>query len=272
MTFAAALASTLALLPGFHPIAHGPGGGLVLGGTFPGSERPGFVYLPPHFDPSGRYPVVYLLHGLPGAPSEYLFGTRLAAFADAGIEHGTLRPFIAVAPAGGPTAGYDGEWAGPLETEVVDDVVPWIDSRLPTIASPAGRIIAGLSAGGFGAADIGLRHPGLFGTIMSWSGYFEPLDDGPFKNAGAAVLAANDPVLLARREQAELRRDGSRFFVSTGPYHSHWIQPAATRAFARELRSLGLTVKSFSDPSLKGEWRMQLDAGLDWALAPASTH
>lgn len=262
------LLSTASLLPGFAPTASGPDGGTVLTGVLPGGQRPGFVYLPPGFATSNRYPVVYLLHGMPGSPSEYLDGTQLATFADDGIADGAVRPFIAVAPAAGPDPGYNGEWAGPLEREVVDDVVPWVDRRLPTIAAPDGRVIAGLSAGGFGAVDIGVRNPAVFGTIMSWSGYFQPLHDGPFKHASQAVLAANDPTLLARRRREQLLGDGTRFFLSTGPYHSHWFRPAETVAFARELRSLGLPVTSFTYSQPKGEWRAQVDAGLDWALAP----
>jgi enterochelin esterase-like enzyme len=267
MAFAAAVVSALSLLPAFHQVATGPHGGIVLEGTFPGSQRPGLTYLPPRFDASRRYPVVYLLHGLPGSPTEYLYGAELARFADDGIAAGTLRPFIAVIPAGGPTSEYDGEWAGPLEREVVN-LVPWVDRHLPTIASARGRIIAGLSAGGFGAADIGVRNPRLFGTILSWSGYFTPLHDGPFKSATPATLNANNPTLLVRSERAVLRRDRTRFFISTGPYHSHWFTPAESFAFERELRSLKLPVASFSYPSLKGQWRAQLDRGLDWALAP----
>ncbi len=128
MPAVAALVTSILLLPGFVPTATGPAGGQVDAGIFPGTERPGFVYLPPRFDPSRRYPVLYLLHGMPGSPSEYLGGTDLADFADAGIAAGRLRPFIAVAPAAGPDRGYDGEWAGPLEDALVDQIVPWVDA------------------------------------------------------------------------------------------------------------------------------------------------
>src|SRR5438270_6723333 len=74
-----------AMLHGFAPAAAGPDGGTVLTGTFPGGERPGLVYLPPRFTTSRRYPVVYLLHGMRGSPSEYLYGTGLLDAADAGI-------------------------------------------------------------------------------------------------------------------------------------------------------------------------------------------
>jgi enterochelin esterase-like enzyme len=170
-------------------------------------------------------------------------------------------------PPAGMTSSYGGEWAGPWEREIVDTVVPWVDANLPTVRSATGRVIAGLSAGGFGAVDIALRHPGLFGIAESWSGYFTPLRDGPFKGAGAATLAANDPELVARAEAKRLRARRQRYFVSTGPYHSHEILPSATLAFARELRALGLPVAYRSFPSKVGEWRNQLDAGLEWAFA-----
>jgi S-formylglutathione hydrolase FrmB len=259
MALVAALV-TAAVLPGFTPFAAGPHGGVVLAGTFPGATRPGYVYLPPGYSRTRRYPVLYLLHGMPGSPSEYLAGTDLAAFSDTAISVGRLRPFIAVLPAAGPGRGYDGEWAGPWEREVVEDV-PFVDAHLPTIAAPAGRVLAGLSAGGFGAVYIALRHPDLFGAVESWSGYFHPLRDGPFKHDTNAQLRANDPRLLLRNAR------GMRFFLSTGPYHSHWIEPAETRTFARSLVAVGVPVRTFVYNRLKGEWRAQFDAGLTWALA-----
>ena len=265
MAHVAALVAA-AVLPGFHPFAAGPHGGRLLTGTFPGSERPGYVYLPPGYSAGGSYPVVYLLHGMPGSPSEYLAGTNLAAFADDGIATGRLRPFIAVLPAAGADHRYNGEWAGPWEQVVVQDVVPFVDEHLATRATASGRVLAGLSAGGFGAVDIALRNPGTFGAVESWSGYFHPLRDGPLKHATRAQLAANDPTLLAVASRSTLRRDRVRFFLSSGPYHSHWFRPSETRAFAATLRGLGLQVQTLFHPVAKGEWRAQVDAGLTWVF------
>jgi hypothetical protein len=267
VAFLAALL-TAAVLPGFLPTAVGPDGGRILEGPLPGTARPGLIYLPPGFSEAAHYPTVYLLHGMPGSPSEYVDGAGLLGWADGAITSGTVAPFIAVMPAAGVTPQYNGEWAGPWERALVDDVVPWIDASLPTIRSPRARVLAGLSAGGFGAFDIALRNPGLFGVVESWSGYFQPLHDGPFKGAAKDVLAANDPRLLAKAGAARLRLDGTRFFVSTGPYHSHWFRPAQTTSFARELWQLGLPVRLLTLASRKGEYQTQLADGLGWALAP----
>jgi len=263
---ALAVVAAAVALPGFTPVASAPNGGELLQGTFPGTVRPGYVYLPPDFFAGTRYPVVYLLHGLPGSPLEYVHAVDVAGFADRSIAAGSLKPFIAVMPAAGAAPKYDGEWAGAWARAVVNRIVPWVDQWLPTIAAPSGRVIAGLSAGGFGALDIALRHPQVFGAVESWSGYFTPLRDGPFADAGPATLAANNPTILARGDAPTLRKAHTRFFVSTGPFHSHWIRRGTSQAFAAELRALHLPVVLRVYPDPVGEWANQIDAGLTWAF------
>ena len=51
-------------------------------------------------------------------------------------------------PPAGLDARYRGEWTGLWENAGVESVVPWIDAHLPVIRSRAGRILAGLFAGG----------------------------------------------------------------------------------------------------------------------------
>jgi S-formylglutathione hydrolase FrmB len=240
----AVLAATavLGLAPGWTQAAVGPGGGTLWNGRIPNRYEPwdtrtSDVYLPPGYDPSRRYPVLYLLHGLEGSPSEYWDSLRLVDRLDALVAAGS-QPFVVVTPVGGqivhPNAG---EWAGGWEEYVVHDVVPWVDAHVSTIASPRGRALEGLCAGGYGAVDIGLRHPGIFGTLGSWEGYFTPFRDGPFVHATPAELAAHDPTVLVRREAPELRRAGVRLYVSAGGNHGP-VRSAWTVAFARELTAL----------------------------------
>src|SRR4029453_14108563 len=53
----------------------------------------------------------------------------------------------------------------PVETVIVKDLIPHIDSTYRTVAKREGRIIEGFSMGGFGAAHLGLKYPKLFGTV-----------------------------------------------------------------------------------------------------------
>ncbi len=269
MGVTALVAAAAIALPGFHTYRSTLGGGTLLRGVIPYAQtteklNPGVVYLPPHFSASRRYPVLYLLHGMPGSPLEYAHGLGLLDWADMQIRGGKLRPFIGVVPSAAQRTG--GEWAGVWERYLIRAVVPWVDAHLPTIAFARGRVLAGLSAGGFGAYDIGLRNPLVFGRLASWGGYFHPLDDGPFKHAGEAVLRANDPWLLLRGDASLLRRAGTRFFVSTGPPHSRWEKPSETMAFGRALRRAGLPVTVMRFKTLRRHWRLESHAGLQWAL------
>jgi enterochelin esterase-like enzyme len=260
------LALLAALLPGFTPVASGAAGGAVIQGVIPGTTRASLVYVPPGFSTGRSYPVAYLLHGMPGSPMEYVKALGLADVADRLISSGKTRPFIAVLPVAGDSGHYDGEWTGPWEDEVVADV-PWVDSHLPAIRSARGRVLAGLSAGGYGAVDIGLRHLGLFGTLESWSGYFVPFEDGSLKGLDKAQLAAYDPRALVRRKAAALRRLGVRFFLSTGPNHGH-VHASQTKDFAAELRSLGIHYKLWLLPKNRPTriYYTQLVEGLGFAF------
>jgi enterochelin esterase-like enzyme len=261
--------TTPSLLPStFHLVQVGPEGGTAWLGRIPNrfvpnDHRLSAVYLPPGVSASSRYPVIYLLHGMSGGPTSYIDGMKLAQTADDLISSHVIRPFIAVMPVGGPTVHRDsGEWAGPWESYLVDDVVRWTDEHLPTIPSRAARTLAGLSAGGFGAIDIGLRHPASFSTLESWGGYFTPFHDGPFVGATGTTLAAHTPTLLVREEARRLRSYATRFYLSSGPSHGD-ITRQATIAFAHEVADLGLSCRLYLVPA--GDlypWRAQLGPGI----------
>jgi enterochelin esterase-like enzyme len=133
------------------------------------------VSLPSGYATSGRrYPVVYFLHGLPATSQAY---RGIAWLAQALRKDG--RQAIVVGAQGVRGNDTDGEWlnwgAGRnWETSVAHELVAQIDGRYRTIASRRGRVLVGLSAGGYGAALIGNHNPDVFSVFQSWSGYFEP--------------------------------------------------------------------------------------------------
>jgi enterochelin esterase-like enzyme len=272
MVHVAALAAA-AVLGGFAQVATGPDGGTVWAGRIPNTyvswdTRSSVVYLPPGYTPAKRYPVLYLLHGLKGSPSEYWDSLQLADALDA-LFASRARPYIVVTPVGGQVVDPNaGEWAAGWERYVVNDVVPWVDAHLSTIASPAGRAIEGLCAGGFGAVDIGLRHPNVFGTLGSWEGYFAPFRDGPFTHATRAELRAHDPALLVQHEAPLLRRQHVRFYISAGGNHAQ-VRASWSKAFAAELTKLGLRHELWLLPrSQRGRfWSATVPSALRYAFA-----
>lgn len=269
----AALAPFVLALAGFIPVSADPAGGVVWQGRIPNTivawdKRSSAVYLPPGFNPvTQRYPVIYLLHGMSGSPSSFWDSLQLARVADTVIADGAP-PFIVVMPVAGPTVHRGrGEWAGAWERYVVDDVVPWVDAHLPTRPLASARALEGLSAGGFGAVDIGLRHPGLFGTLGSWGGYFAPVfRDGPFVDMTSRQLDDHDPTVLVRREAVALRRAGVRFYISSDGGHGVVLGRWST-AFSAELSRLGLRHELWLTANPLGFWSSTLAPALAYAAA-----
>ena len=148
------------------------------------------VVLPSGYDdhPTRRYPVIYFLHGLPGSSVSYQGNDWLI---DA---LGAAGPAILVFPQGARGNDTDPEyldwgkgrnWA----TYVGAEVPRYIDKHFRTIATRAGRAIIGVSAGGYGAAEIGLNRLDRFSVIESWSGYFHPTDPTGTKALDRGPLA-----------------------------------------------------------------------------------
>lgn len=143
-------------------------------------KRSVFVYLPKGYDPSNakdRYPVIYMLHGSPGRASDWLNVGGAKQTLDDKISNNQIMPVIAVFPDGSGGANRDTEFINsadgqqPNEDFLVKTVVDYIDSHFNTIAQPEYRAIGGLSAGGYGALNLGLKHQDIFGYILCLSGY-----------------------------------------------------------------------------------------------------
>jgi enterochelin esterase family protein len=61
---------------------------------------------------------------------------------------------------------------GSIMDFTVDELMPWARREWGISADPADRVVAGSSRGGLAAAHIALRHPDVFGAVISQSGSF----------------------------------------------------------------------------------------------------
>jgi enterochelin esterase-like enzyme len=167
-----------------------------------GGSLPAIVYLPAGYrSGSSRYRVIYFLHGLPANASSY----KANRFVGAAVSSGR-NAAIVVAPQGARSDQEDHEYLDLDATEnwpraISHDLTSCIDSRFRTAATRSGRALVGLSAGGYGAMNIGLRNLATFGAVEAWSGYFEATDPSgnhkldlgsPQANAAAAVPRGAD--------------------------------------------------------------------------------
>jgi enterochelin esterase-like enzyme len=208
------------------------------------SERRVLVYLPPHYFSGARrghrYPVLYLLQASVMQPTNYLRVGGLGPRVDTMVNAHRSPPYISVMPAG---SGRDHEWANAAAGNFdgyVMDVVHAIDHRFSTIPNRRGRIVAGLSEGGYGAINVALHHLRTFSGFESWSGYYLQPGGYPFTGKYKARIAANSPALYVSQLSGQLHRLPLRAFMYMG-YGEHWPTIPDMLSFARQLRAAGAT-------------------------------
>ncbi len=205
-----------------------------------GKQADYLVYLPAGYSAADRLPVFYMLHGMPGKPVAFTVNANVEARLERLIRERRVAPMILVFPDGridGRTAS-DSEWAntpsGNYE-DYVTDVVRDVDQRFATLPERQDRAIAGLSAGAYGAANVGLHQDAMFGLIQVWSGYFVETHNGVFADAGRAVMAYNSPLDYVRTMRRTLRRFPLRIFIYGGRDDSETSQiPAMAAALKAE--------------------------------------
>lgn len=143
-----------------------------------GTYRHTLVYLPPGYTSRKRYPVLYLLHGIGGDEMEWYRNGSPQIILDNLYAEGKLAPMIVVLPNG--RAQKDDRPIGNVyatapafavfETDLLNDLMPYVQSHYSTKTGPENTALAGLSMGGGQALDFGLKHLDKFG----WIGAFSP--------------------------------------------------------------------------------------------------
>lgn len=121
------------------------------------------VYLPTAYEPAGdqRYPVLYLLHGASGNERSWTRLGNVQATLDELIEAGAVPPMLVVMPAD-PNFWWADSHLESVRSAFMTELLPHIDEQFRTHAERGGRVIAGYSAGGFGAANFAMRYPDMF--------------------------------------------------------------------------------------------------------------
>jgi enterochelin esterase-like enzyme len=135
------------------------------------------IYLPPCYGnpPEQRYPVLFLLHGMHNTDQQWVrIGAPAAA--DVLIQSGKAAPFIIVMP-------NEKHSKQPIDQsdfgkELINNLVPWIDSHYATCGDRECRAIGGLSRGADWALRIGLSYRQTFLSVgtHSLSPIFHDLD------------------------------------------------------------------------------------------------
>lgn len=169
------------------PNHDGPGGMKykTFASKLAGTDVSYLIYLPPGYatDKDQRYPVIYWLHGRGGSQTGAgNFTVRL----DAAIKAGKAPAAIVVGVNGRKTSSWVDTFDGksPVQSVIIKELIPLVDSTYRTKATREGRAIEGFSMGGAGAAKIGFKHPELFGAVSVIAGALHDLES--YKARGTA--------------------------------------------------------------------------------------
>jgi enterochelin esterase-like enzyme len=137
-----------------------------------------YVYLPPQYDESKRFPVVMLLAGFgstnhsiaawsPWKPNTLELFDRLVA-------DGRCQPALLVLPdcfnRWGGSQFIDSEGTGRYQTYLADEVFAFVDAQFRTIPDREARAVIGRSSGGFGALRLGMDRSDVISVIGSHAG------------------------------------------------------------------------------------------------------
>jgi enterochelin esterase-like enzyme len=142
-----------------------------------GTRRNMNVYTPPGYSADNKYPVLYLLHGIGGDETEWQRFCKPEVIMDNLIAEGKAVPMIIVMPNGRAQKNDRAEGnvfaSAPaftkFEADLLDDVIPAIESQYSVIADREHRALAGLSMGGGQSLNFGLAHLDKFAWIGAFS-------------------------------------------------------------------------------------------------------
>lgn len=142
-----------------------------------GNKRRTLVYTPPGYSPERKYPVLYLLHGIGGDEEEWRKGAKPEMIFDNLYADQKAVPMIVVLPNGRaqPNDRAEGNVmaAAPafakFEADLLNDLIPFIETKYSVNTDRESRAIAGLSMGGGQALNFGLGNLDTFAWVGAFS-------------------------------------------------------------------------------------------------------
>ena len=135
------------------------------------------VYTPPGYDAQGavRFPVLYLFHGSGDNEATWTDFGRVHLILDNLIAQGKAKPMLLVMTDGHADytqdEGIHKENFIAFEHDLLDSVLPLVDTSYRTQADANGRSVNGLSLGCFQSLYLGINHPDIFAWVGGMSGY-----------------------------------------------------------------------------------------------------
>ncbi len=221
--------------------------------------RPLMVYTPAGYNEGKqKYPVVYIQHGGGEDHRGWMEQGRTAQILDNLIAHGKAVPMIVVSANsnvqnrnGGFGGGYSWQGMQAFRSELLDNVIPFVEKTFRVKKDRKSRAMCGLSMGGGQSFYIGLRSPEVFANV----GVFSTGMFGGIAGAANIDLEKEVPGMLSDTKTFNAQHDV--FYISCGeqdPRIEH------TRNIVKKMREAGVEVEynSFTGDHEWQVWRKSL--------------
>lgn len=125
------------------------------------------IYTPPGYN-SARptpYPTLYLLHGAGGNEVDWSTQGDAKNILDNLIDTGQIQPMVVVMPTfnGYPASTVASNQFAPFDQDIIDNVIPYVQSHYDVSTSASERAFAGLSEGGYITNSLLFNYTSEFG-------------------------------------------------------------------------------------------------------------
>ena len=216
--------------------------------------RPLLIYTPAGYDEGKQsYPVVYIQHGGGEDHRGWMEQGRTAQIMDNLIAAGKAVPMIVVSANsnvrsrnGGMGGGYSWQGMQTFRSEMIDNVIPFVEKNFRVKKDRKNRAMCGLSMGGGQSFYIGLRDPDVFANV----GVFSTGMFGGISGASNFDLEAEVPGMLTDTKTFNNQFDV--FFISCGEQDP---RIEYTRSIVKKMRDSGVNVR-FSSYLGDHEWQV----------------
>ena len=216
--------------------------------------RPLLIYTPAGYDEGKQsYPVVYIQHGGGEDHRGWMEQGRTAQIMDNLIAAGKAVPMIVVSANsnvrsrnGGMGGGYSWQGMQTFRSELIDNVMPFVEKNFRVKKDRKNRAMCGLSMGGGQSFYIGLRDPDVFANV----GVFSTGMFGGISGASNFDLEAEVPGMLTDTKTFNNQFDV--FFISCGEQDP---RIEYTRSIVKKMRDSGVDVR-FSSYLGDHEWQV----------------
>lgn len=219
-----------------------------------GGSRGGFLYYPARYRTTRRYPLVVVHDG-----SDYIDFASMRTVLD-NLIHRLAIPELLVCFVNSPDRLKEYAAYEPHARFLTEELVPWLEARLPLDARPQSRCLMGASFGAVAALSTAWTYPGFWGRLLLQSGSFAFTDIGRTHQRGELF----DPVVTFVNElRKDIRPMAERIFVSCGMYESLIYE---NRSLVPLLDASGMQVRfaEARDGHNWENWRDRLQEGLSW--------